>query len=314
MKNKKLIYLLAAILIGSGIFFSVIGFIFGGRPGISIGRGGLSSTHYTTKNSTPYTLEKTKLDSFTDINISMDYADINIIESDGYYLEYHLSGSSPKPYYEVSNKKFTFKERPKAVNFLQWDFSFFTYNETDNFYINLYVPHDQHYNTVKLYNDYGDIALDFINADTLKITSDYGDIDIDELTGGSATLSLDAGDLDVKKAKLDSLDINNDYGNVSFEEISSKNAKLTLSSGDIDLEKAVFTKLKIRNDYGSVTIDLTDKFKDYTLDLGTDYGSIELNDVATYTDEDRETYKAKGDSSRILDIYCDSGDISLNEK
>lgn len=314
MKNKKMIYLLASALIVAGIFFAIIGFVFGGRPGVVIGSSGITSAHNASTSHSSYTLEKTKLDPFTDFAITVDHTDVHIIESDGYYLEYHLSGSSPAPTYKVANHNFTFKEGGDGVTFINWDFSFLSFNKSyDDYYVNLYIPKDQHYNVVKLHNGSGNITFDTLDADTLKCTSDFGDIEFAELTGGSATISQSTGNLTINKADLDFLDVDNDFGHIIFEEIACKKADFHVSSGDIDLNKADITSLKIKSDFGHVTIGLIDKLKDYDLDLRTDFGNIKLNDAAAYTDEDREEYESKHGNNRKLNIRCDSGDISLNE-
>ena len=52
-----------------------------------------------------------KLDEFSSIDIDLNYADIKIEPSDGYYIEYQLDGADPEPALEVKNGKLRFKRK-----------------------------------------------------------------------------------------------------------------------------------------------------------------------------------------------------------
>ena len=85
MKVKNNVYLASFICIGAGAVLLILGLLLGGRPGFYIDKSGIHTANESGADS-PYIQEKMKLDEFSTIDITIQYADLEIIPSDGYYI------------------------------------------------------------------------------------------------------------------------------------------------------------------------------------------------------------------------------------
>ena len=94
MKNhNKFLFILIGIAIFSGILCSGI-IIASGIQNDSPASARRDSPRRE-KYPEPHILEKTKLEDFSEISICLNYADVSILPSDGFYLEYSIEISKP---------------------------------------------------------------------------------------------------------------------------------------------------------------------------------------------------------------------------
>lgn len=306
MKKKSRIYVIGACCIVSGILVTGVGIAAGGWPGVAVTNRGLH-TSSSNHNREPYVLEKTKLDEFDNINLDVMYADVDIIPSDDFYLEYRLDGSQRTPEFNTDDKTLTLKEKPNNNGKIMFfNFGDFTWGddhyENEKYYVKLYLPADKVYDEVKIYSDSGDVSAATLEAEDISLEVDYGDIDAEAIKGKTLSISMDSGNFKVKEVKADELSLTNEYGPTKIHTLDAGTAKIDLDSGDASVDKAVVDDLTLSDSYGEVTFNYADitagsikmdsgdlRIMDAVignLDVKSEYGSVDIqlrDDPASYS-------------------------------
>ena len=313
--TKKIITV-SVCLMAAGAVLAGIGYLFGGRAGVSISRGGI---HPNSATSDPVTLEKTKLEAFTEADITMDaYADIRVLpsEDNNFYVEYLLDQAFGNPKYNVTDGKFTLYQPDQNHGVF---LAFSTVGDSLNTYINLYVPKDKTLDALKIYDDSGDVSVTGTNAANMDISLDYGDLTLKESSSSSLKLTLDGGDLELKDTETEAFTLYSAYGDSTIENFKCDTAKIQLDSGSLYLDAAKLSSLSCNSEYGDVDLYLPEKLETYTFDITAEYGQIYLPENAPkghYRDRDdsEEYYQTDGTEQKLIRIYADSGDIDIRER
>lgn len=316
MKSKNRIWLISFGCIGIGIVLLAAGMMLGGRPGFYIDRTGIHS-QYSNLSDAPHMQKKVKLDEFSSIDIDLNYADIKIEPSDGYYIEYQLDGADPEPTLEVKNGKLRFKES-SAGGFFIGGLNFFTFSGFSrndyNYYVKLYVPADKHFSTVKLVSDDGMISTGDISAESMDITDDYGQVSIGSFKGKELSINMDDGRLRIQNLNADTALISNDYGECEIENMAVRSLEARLDDGDFKVLKGHAANLDINNEYGDVTLGMSEKLDAYDLDLETEYGHIEVQGYPEMSNsDDEERFKSNNGAEHKVKIRCDDGNIVITQ-
>lgn len=355
-KNRVILMAGLGCIVLGGLILGT-SFALGGTPGFYVDREGIhSGAESRAKNQESHILEKTKLDSFESLELITDYSNVRIIESDDYYLEYQISGHNNKPTYKVENNKLTFQENSPGnrVIFFGSDFNYWQNwqdNDTsyDKYFINLYLPKNALLNSVKIYNDCGDIEIDRLEGQSCKITSDYGDISITSLNAQTAAIKCDSGEMDLGDIHSDSMELYNSYGDIRCTSLDGKNGKISLDAGNFHTTSLKFEdlqasneygdiliedgylpngkfhlssgsmksklngiqQLSVENEYGDVSLALSEDLDQYQCNLTTEYGSINLPDSTILDSSDITKFKIPGETKNALSIYCESGNIYI---
>jgi DUF4097 and DUF4098 domain-containing protein YvlB len=324
MKNRKMkaALILAAGLIFAGAFLAVLGtVVFGGTPGFYVDTKGIHAADAQKENQQQI-MEKTKTEAFTSIAVDMDSADIEVIPSDDYYIEYRLMDNA-KPQFEVKDKVLSLKNSKVRseyrFSFVNFNFSF-SEADVEMDVVKIYVPEAAEFENVKLHTGVGDIKIEGnLNAETLSITEDYGSFTADTLNGKKAELTL-TGDAYINNLTMDSMKLEDEYGSLRVDKYNCKKADIMLSSGDLTFSKADFNDLAIENEYGSVSIELEKKLSQYRMELKTDYGEIILPDGSRMeqsenrvSNTEENIYPVDENPVGEFQVLCESGDITLSD-
>lgn len=305
MKKKTKIYTIGACCVAAGIMLSAVGIAAGGWPGVSISATGIHSTG-NRPDKKAHVLEKTKLEEFNKVSMDIDYADLEIIPSDDYYIEYRLSGSDGEPEYKIDNDSLIFREKPKNGNFMFFNFGNFSWSNDYNekYYVKLYMPEDKMYEKIQIYNDSGDLNAGILKAEDMSLEVEYGDIGVESLNSKTLAVSLDSGDFKAKEVYTDTLELNNDYGKVIVGELTADSANIQLESGKTAIDKSTINNLTLDSSYGGVKLGSA-HISDGSIDmesgkleiLGAVLGNVEVNsaygDVAIQLEDNPETYAMK---------------------
>lgn len=294
----------------------IAGLVLGGRPGFYINGTGIHSAREN-DSSRPYVQEKMKLDGFTAIDIDINYADLEILPSDGYYIEYQLYGGNPKPVLEVKNQKLRFREGAPS-GFM--GFNFFSISgfgtETYPCYVTLYVPADQYFTSVSLKNDDGSINMGSISAESMEIRDDYGDVRLEGYKGGRLKAYMGSGAFRADNLEADDVSISSEYGDCYAGSVKSKNLVAKLGSGNFTMDKGHGSSIDVVNEYGMVNLGLAEPLEAYKLDLETEYGIIKVPGFPDITigKDDTRSFKYTVDTDNVVKVRCDSGDIVIEVK
>lgn len=350
MNSKKILTVFVGIAIATGIILS----------GIIIVTG---ITHKGTASASAreeihsHVLEKTKLEDFSEASITISYANVSILPSDGYYLEYCLDGTCEAPAYNVSNGKFEFKEgavqRKYQFNLNPFGYPFI-YENQEPFYLNLYVPKEQYFELLSIYNDSGNVEIEELQAKKAELTLDYGNLNLESFTGDSLILTLDSGNVEfgtisckeftvyddygnltgdnlsastsvsaeldsgnfeVQHLSTDTFSLTNNYGNTDIYSFTSTNSTFSIDSGNLSLLDADFKNINVSNDYGNADLELRQAITEYNYDLFAEYGTISVNGKTLETNDDGESsYQKDNGKDRKIKIGCDSGNITITFK
>lgn len=331
MKRNKFLTLLLSFAILSGLVCSGIIIVTGIQTNATASSN--SNGPRKEKYPQPHTLEKTALEEFSEATIRLGYADLSILPSDGYYLEYRLDGTCAKPEFEASNGKFHFQEGAAQRYF---HFSFGIIENTANsgpFYVTLYVPKDQYLKLLDIAMESGDVEAEQANANRAELSIEYGDLHLGDFSGDDLTISsesgnielgaitcenlnvtasygdftgdtvsvsnrakffFESGNLDISQLEADTLSFNDQYGNCDADSISIKKGEFSMESGNLSLENAALGNTSISSQYGDVTLSLSDKVSSYNYDLETEYGTIDVDGESMKEDEDgRVLYRSQ---------------------
>lgn len=122
----------------------------------------------------------------------------------------------------------------------------------------------------------------------------------------SVDIGIDVGDIDLKGMNVNAMDADLDVGDMTIEKTVFDEIVIDSDTGDIKLNNCSFVNLDISCDVGDVKVDSGMDISEYTYDLKTDVGEVEVN-AAEYG---RKYYK-EGEKGKIV-IHGDVGDISVN--
>lgn len=314
--SKKIIIASVCLIVGGAVLTGV-GMMFGGWPGVALTKGGIVSSN--SKQSEAVTLEKTKLDAFSEANITIDsYADIQILPSDdeNYYLEYLLDKSFGVPEYHVAGNKLTVYQPDKNTRVFV---AFSTINDYIKTYVNLYVPKDKVLDFMQMYNDSGDVSISGIQFKDADIEVDYGEVLLKDSSFDSLNLTIDTGDLKLDNTNIGTFTLENEYGNNTLKNFKCDTASIELDSGDLYMDAAEINELSCNSEYGKITLLLPENLETYSFDVSVDYGDIKLPENAprgfySNRDHDEEYYQTEGTSNKVIKLYSDSDDIEIRER
>lgn len=294
MKRNKILAFIAgtAILFGlacSGIIIA---------QGIRTGAFPVTASAKDRTHPHAWDLEKTKLDEFSEISISLSYCNLSILPSDGYYLEYHMDGVCEEPVYDVSEGSFRFQEGATQEKYRRnfhffFNPRFFTSNR-EPYYVNLFVPKDQYFHLLTIASDSGNIEIGDIQAEQADITAEYGNLKADSFSGKKLVIKADSGNLEFGTVTCDTLEISDEYGNISADSFEiAENTTIHLDSGNLELSRLACGQLTLSNEYGNCTVNETN-IADSNITM--DSGSLNLYEATL------------GDT----DIHNEYGNIVLN--
>lgn len=353
MTKTKIVLLAACGVIGVGLFCLGIGKVMGGRAGFYVDGSGIHTITKVNGSGEPYVLAKTKLDAFDSVKISAEDADVTIIPSDGYYLEYQTIGADTKPEYKIAGNELTFSEKPSHQFFFTY-FDFSTQGTSGGeYYIKLYVPADTVLKTVELLNEDGNItlsdtqadrvtlkntsgnisigkiaasqceinmengalAIEALHSDNIKIENEYGDITGQTLQGSKSEINMEDGDLKLNTVEAEMFKLDNDYGDAVITTLNADMADVKMGDGDFTTGTDDISTLLVDNEYGNVTLKLSESLEHYAVDLYTEYGTILLPDNSTIdNDSDEASYVSKNGKGKKIKVECEDGRIVLKNK
>lgn len=267
-------------------------------------------------------LEKTKLDEFTDIAITLSYCDLFIVPGDGYYLEYRMDGSCEEPEYGVTGSRFYFQEGPTQLKYRTGFHLFFNpgYYSANRgpFYVNLYVPKEQYFNLLQLSSESGNIELGDIQAKDIDIHAEYGTLKSGAFSGDNISITADSGNIELDSIDCNALEISNEYGDITADGFKAANrASIKLESGNLTLSRLETDSFILSNKYGNCSMDeITVKQSEIAIESG----SLKLHGATLGTTEITNEYGdvtlnlANRVSDYNYDLNASYGTIKLDGK
>ncbi|MBE5961726.1 MAG: DUF4097 domain-containing protein [Lachnospiraceae bacterium] len=317
--------------------------------GCSSSSSGNNNGAYTEENMNHFESEKKAIPDITSVDISCSYADIEVIASDGFYLEYSFYYVTEEPKLSTEDGMFFFDD----TKMNQGSYSI---SQKEQNYIKLYVPTTAKFENFSLSTSSGDISAGSFTTDKLSIEDDYGDVILTSTMINDGTIKLSSGSLRVEEVGAKNLELQNSYGditllnlnqgpyakkdvktslnttmssgtfngtNLSFHEchyvnsygdvilntVTADTIHTVLRSGDLVANDIKAHNMNIENSYGDVSMIVKGTEKDYNLNAYSNYGTVTIGS-RKYEGNVMIDHQAEKD----IEIKVSSGDISLNYK
>lgn len=273
MKKSTIITLIVAgVLIGTGIIMIAVSGMNGGMSAMCWDKQEHRIVAYN-QEEMQRTQNKIKIEAFDSIQISSWDANVELIPSDDYYIEYCVS--APEDFnYSIIDGKLVFAEDNSRYLYLSWGDLFDSAEINGDRYVKVYYPSDADMYVV-------DIDLDM------------GSVSIDSLNIGSADIDLDMGTLVIKNSYIGSMKAELDMGSLDMENVTVSgaiNAELDMGSANL---------MMVGKDNNGESIK-------YGYKLETDMGNVSVN--GGKYDSGHTAYL---DGNVMINISCDMGDIEL---
>ena len=342
MKTSSKIILGSVIALFIGGIIMLIGLSLGIKNGVAIDFKGIHI-----KDGKTIKIEELNLEEIKNMDINVDYSNVQIIEGDTYGIEISTEeGDKIDWSLENGTLKISQKQDKKASLF-NFNIPFWGSLNLENFYVKVYIPNTAEVENISIKvscgtliidnvdaktfnidNDYGDITFNNIITETvnieldcgslkatnveatsMKIKNSYGDIDIKDIKATEFDSKLSCGSIDIKTSEIETANIYNDYGDIEIESLKASKCTIESSCGDIDLSGDITNYLEIKSDLGSVEVKLDKDISNYSCDINTDLGSVTINNQKLKTN-----YTSIKDDAGVLKITNDCGDIKVSSK
>lgn len=254
MKNKRFWITASIICIILGIILTAAGRLMGGHAGFYIDQNGVHAAG-NTEMAEPIQ-DSMDLKGFDSLEIHADYADVELILSDKFSVEYCLRGTSGKPVCEVKNGRFIFQESKRSHSF---NMGFFTgtmgvvFHEP-RYFVKVTIPKKTKLSEAVFDIESGELAISSIQADTLKIDDEYGDVNLEQYDGKALDIRLESGNLSLGTVNAAQADLRNEYGEIKISEAAGNNLTVQMESCGLKADRINFSDTEMSNEYGSVTI------------------------------------------------------------
>ena len=305
MKNRKKWFLVSLVCVIAGILIMAAGMLMGGKPGFYIDSSGIHTSRETA-DIKPLRGKWRELQKFEELEIDVDYADIEIETSDRFAVKYYLSGRYQEPVCEVKDGKFIFREgdHSRLINFGFFESGIGIAEE--DYYVKVEIPRDHKFSSVMLHTESGDITASQVHAEGLEIQNEYGNLDLSKFQGEKLAINMESGDFIIGTLKAGQADIRNEYGNFWITDVEGNSLKAYQGSGNCLIDRMAVSDVEIQNEYGDVTLDVDGGVKSYDLDLNTEYGSIEIGNhmIGQEDYNDEQHYTSKADGEKKIKINC----------
>lgn len=307
-KTNKRLLAAGRILCAVGVLFFGVGVASGGKNYVkSADLNRISGTATMDSSDSHAILSKTKIDSFSSVNVDLRNLDLDVKESDdnNFYIAYNIEtndGILPLSY-QVQDDTLNIVEKKGHesysyihidINFLQEMLGQSHVIENSN-KVTVYIPKK---------ND----------LSSFSCKMGYGDLDIESLNTKQSVIQNDDGDIKIAGGTFKNLELKDDLGDLKIKDATLINGQIEMDDGDIKAENVTFTgKNEIKSTLGDITLSIPEK----TLaDLSVEAEASEINIPEelgkVMTDEDDEQIVASENKTQnSLEIKSDDGEVTI---
>lgn len=307
-KTNKRLLAAGRILCAVGVLFFGVGVASGGKNYVkSADLNRISGTATMDSSDSHAILSKTKIDSFSSVNVDLRNLDLDVKESDdnNFYIAYNIEtndGMLPLSY-QVQDDTLNIVEKKGHesysyihidINFLQEMLGQSHVIENSN-KVTVYIPKK---------ND----------LSSFSCKMGYGDLDIESLNTKQSVIQNDDGDIKIAGGTFKNLELKDELGDLKIKDATLINGQIEMDDGDIKAENVTFTgKNEIKSTLGDITLSIPEK----TLaDLSVEAEASEINIPEelgkVMTDEDDEQIVASENKTQnSLEIKSDDGEVTI---
>lgn len=307
-KTNKRLLAAGRILCAVGVLFFGVGVASGGKNYVkSADLNRISGTATMDSSDSHAILSKTKIDSFSSVNVDLRNLDLDVKESDdnNFYIAYNIEtndGMLPLSY-QVQNDTLNIVEKKGHesysyihidINFLQEMLGQSHVIENSN-KVTVYIPKK---------ND----------LSSFSCKMGYGDLDIESLNTKQSVIQNDDGDIKIAGGTFKNLELKDELGDLKIKDATLINGQIEMDDGDIKAENVTFTgKNEIKSTLGDITLSIPEK----TLaDLSIEAEASEINipeelDKVMTDEDDEQIVASENKTQNSLEIKSDDGEVTI---
>ena len=307
-KTNKRLLAAGRILCAVGVLFFGVGVASGGKNYVkSADLNRISGTATMDSSDSHAILSKTKIDSFSSVNVDLRNLDLDVKESDdnNFYIAYNIEtndGMLPLSY-QVQNDTLNIVEKKGHesysyihidINFLQEMLGQSHVIENSN-KVTIYIPNK---------ND----------LSSFSCKMGYGDLDIESLNTKQSVIQNDDGDIKIAGGTFKNLELKDELGDLKIKDATLINGQIEMDDGDIKAENVTFTgKNEIKSTLGDITLSIPEK----TLaDLSIEAEASEINipeelDKVMTDEDDEQIVASENKTQNSLEIKSDDGEVTI---
>ena len=224
--------------------------------------------------------QEKELDKFQNIEIKTDDSSVRLIPGDNFKIDFCYYTDLRRLHYENENGTLKIWDEKNAKYTHGMDY--FTISGLWNIpgnRIDIYYPSDTQFQTVKIFNEYGDTQINGIAADTLALDMhsgdaalenicaqnmnfkvDYGNLALtcpQDFQGEQAVFTLHSGDLSIIDLSCKKeIKIQSEYGDFTGKRITGTTFEVKSYSGDVEMADIQSDKMTVSNNYGDVHLQM----------------------------------------------------------
>ena len=307
-KTNKRLLAAGRILCAVGVLFFGVGVASGGKNYVkSADLNRISGTATMDSSDSHAILSKTKIDSFSSVNVDLRNLDLDVKESDdnNFYIAYNIEtndGILPLSY-QVQDDTLNIVEKKGHesysyihidINFLQEMLGQSHVIENSN-KVTVYIPKK---------ND----------LSSFSCKMGYGDLDIESLNTKQSVIQNDDGDIKIAGGTFKNLELKDELGDLKIKDATLINGQIEMNDGDIKAENVTFTgKNEIKSTLGDITLSIPEK----TLaDLSIEAEASEINipeelDKVMTDEDDEQIVASENKTQNSLEIKSDDGEVTI---
>ena len=274
-KFLKILVLIGAIMIISGLVFSVIGKNFGNEKYLDYIEGNkyFESSKEFDEYSHIYREDKSEISGkLKRISIEAKTVNINLLKSEDnkIYIEYKIGSERDKNplEYETDSEILKIREKSegrdenreikKAGIFNIIKLAGFQNETIDKGYINIYLPKYSEMD-INIENSAGDIKISDIEIKKADLKQRIGEINFDSSKISRGKISSSSGNINIYNSELEKTSVSLDTGNINSENSVFKSSDLINKNGNIYAHRMNITGVSdINVTNGNIDIDLYD--------------------------------------------------------
>lgn len=240
-----------------------------------------------------YEQAKTEIDSFKEIDLDLKTATVNLIPSDDYYIEYHVSTTGNFSYKVDDGKLIVSDDNGKFFNLNFGSLGDLFSEDNENSYVNIYYPEDTHIGDFNASLDMGSLNMDGLGIKEADIDLDMGSLYMDNCIIEDCQIDLDMGSLHMNDTVVDYLEADLDMGTVN------------------GMGVGVTDKMDLDLDMGSANLDMITSYDSKGLEYGYDF-SCDMGSITI--DGENYGHEKEKNGKKMIKISCDMGNITFNQK
>ncbi len=234
----------------------------------------------------------------TSIDMDIEYGEVKIVEGDKFSIDAIRIPENELESYVDTDGTWVIRQDTKVSNFINFfglRFStghFLNWNGDLTPEITITVPRNFVAEDISLVINAGDVHADRIQATTGSFNVSAGLLVVDEL--------------DITEAS--------DYiigaGHMALKNVTVRNITVDCGVGDIIIEGKVFGDNDITCDVGRVELDIDGKVEDYSYDISSSIGNIDIDNNSYHNISNRIINNDQTENN--LSLNCEIGNISVD--